>query len=45
MLKALFLYQKIKRDENDKWEVLPKRWIVERTFAWLMKLQTTGYGL
>lgn len=26
----------VKRNETDKWEVLPKRWIVERTFAWLM---------
>jgi putative transposase len=26
----------VKRNESDKWEVLPKRWIVERTFAWLM---------
>lgn len=23
------------RIANDKWEVLPKRWIVERTFSWL----------
>lgn len=25
----------VKRDENEGWRVLPKRWIVERTFAWL----------
>jgi putative transposase len=25
----------IKRDEGHKFKVLPKRWIVERTFAWL----------
>ena len=29
----------VKRNENDKWEVLPKRWIVERTFAWLMNFR------
>ena len=28
-----------KRSESDKWEVLPKRWIVERTFAWLMNFR------
>jgi putative transposase len=25
----------VKRNENDKFKVLPKRWIVERTFAWI----------
>ncbi len=29
----------VKRNENDKWNVLPKRWIVERTFAWLMNFR------
>jgi putative transposase len=29
----------VKRKESDKWEVLPKRWIVERTFAWLMNFR------
>lgn len=29
----------VKRNETDKWEVLPKRWIVERTFAWLMNFR------
>ena len=29
----------VKRSESDKWEVLPKRWIVERTFAWLMNFR------
>jgi transposase len=29
----------VKRNESDKWEVLPKRWIVERTFAWLMNFR------
>lgn len=23
------------RNEQKKWEILPKRWIVERTFAWM----------
>jgi transposase len=26
----------VKRNKSDKWEVLPQRWIVERTIAWLM---------
>ncbi len=25
----------VKRNEQQRFEVLPKRWIVERTFAWL----------
>lgn len=25
----------VKRTEKKKWDILPKRWIVERTFAWL----------
>jgi putative transposase len=25
----------VKRNETGKWEVLPKRWIAERTFSWL----------
>ena len=25
----------VKREKDVDWEVLPKRWIVERTFAWL----------
>lgn len=25
----------IERKKDSQWEVLPKRWIVERTFAWL----------
>lgn len=25
----------VKRSDSERWEVLPKRWIVERTFAWL----------
>lgn len=29
----------VKRSDTDKWEVLPKRWIVERTFAWLMNFR------
>lgn len=29
----------VKRNEVDKWEVLPKRWIVERTFALLMNFR------
>ena len=29
----------VKRNESDKWEILPKRWIVERTFAWLMNFR------
>ena len=29
----------VKRNESDKWEVLPQRWIVERTFAWLMNFR------
>jgi putative transposase len=34
--KAFFIdVQIIKRSEKDKFKVLPKRWIVERTFAWL----------
>jgi transposase len=27
----------IKRDKQDKFAVLPKRWIVERSFAWQEK--------
>ena len=31
-----FRVEVIKRDENRKgWQLLPKRWVVERTFAWL----------
>ncbi len=29
----------VKRNESDKWEGLPKRWIVERTFARLMNFR------
>lgn len=29
----------VKRNENDKWVVQPKRWVVERTFAWLMNFR------
>ena len=25
----------VKRNDSERWQVLPKRWIVERTFAWL----------
>ena len=25
----------VKRSDSEQWQVLPKRWIVERTFAWL----------
>ena len=32
-------YAIVKRNESDKWKVLPKRWIVERTFAWLMNFR------
>src|ERR1019366_1766484 len=35
--KAMFDYdvEVVKRSEQHKFQVLPKRWIVERTFAWL----------
>lgn len=35
--KAMFDYdvEVVKRSEQHKFVVLPKRWIVERTFAWL----------
>jgi putative transposase len=26
----------VKRNDKNNWEVIPKRWIVERTFAWLL---------
>ena len=29
----------VKRNETGKWKVLPKRWIVERTFAWLLNFR------
>ena len=29
----------VKRNETGKWEVLPKRWIVERTFSWLLNFR------
>jgi transposase len=29
----------VKRNKSDKWEVLPQRWIVERTIAWLMNFR------
>jgi transposase len=29
----------VKRNESDKCKVLPKRWIVERTFAWLINFR------
>ena len=25
----------VKRSDSEHWRILPKRWIVERTFAWL----------
>ena len=25
----------VERSDSERWQVLPKRWIVERTFAWL----------
>jgi transposase len=35
--KEMFGYrvEVVKRNEQNKFQVLPKRWIVERTFAWL----------
>lgn len=29
----------VKRNESGKWQVIPKRWIVERTFAWLLNFR------
>lgn len=29
----------VKRNESGTWQVLPKRWIVERTFAWLLNFR------
>lgn len=29
----------VKRNDNGKWEILPKRWIVERTFSWLLNFR------
>ena len=26
----------VKRSDSGSWQVIPKRWIVERTFAWLL---------
>ena len=31
-----------KRDGQKGFVVLPRRWVVERTFAWLMKLRRLG---
>jgi putative transposase len=36
-LKTLITLQIVPRKAGKKFEVLPKRWIVERTFAWLMR--------
>ena len=30
-----FLLEVVKRSETSRFVVLPKRWIIERTFAWL----------
>ena len=29
----------VKRNDKNNWEVVPKRWIVERTFAWLLNFR------
>lgn len=29
----------VKRTDKNNWEVIPKRWIVERTFAWLLNFR------
>jgi putative transposase len=29
----------VKRNDKDRWEILPKRWVVERTFAWLLNFR------
>jgi putative transposase len=29
----------VKRNDSGKWQVIPKRWIVERTFAWLQNFR------
>ena len=29
----------IKRNDKNNWKVIPKRWIVERTFAWLLNFK------
>lgn len=29
----------VKRNETGKWQVMPKRWIVERTFSWLLNFR------
>jgi putative transposase len=37
--KLSFDMEIVKRNESGKWEILPKRWIVERTFAWLLNFR------
>ena len=29
----------VKRNDKNNWEVIPKHWIVERTFAWLLNFR------
>ena len=29
----------VKRNDKNNWEVIPKRWTVERTFAWLLNFR------
>jgi len=33
-----------KRDELHKFKVIPKQWVVERSFAWLGLRKIDGYG-
>jgi hypothetical protein len=35
----------VKRSDTGKFVILPKRWIVERTIAWLNRMPTIGQGL
>ncbi|HEY5405945.1 MAG TPA: transposase, partial [Ginsengibacter sp.] len=29
----------VKRSDSGSWQIIPKRWIVERTFAWLLNFR------
>ena len=37
-----YVVEIVKRNEPGKFSVLPKRWIVERTFAWISFQRRTG---
>jgi transposase len=37
LFSLFFLYKQFLKRQGKEFEILPRRWVVERTFAWLVK--------